>query len=134
MKPFILKISFTISILGILILLLLVNILEPKPTKINQLKIKHLKKQVSLIGKITNIKNYENFQIITITNNTEKIDLIINKITNFQKDQKIITKGILEEYKGNFQIRVLTIKQIFPKQKITKSSTSHSPAQFSHPK
>ena len=104
------KLSFTISILGIFILLLLSNILEPKLTKISDLTIKDLDKNVKIRGQIKNIRNYEQITILTISDTTDKIDLLINKKNiNLIKNQNLTIIGKVNLYKGNLQIEVIKI-------------------------
>tara|TARA_B100002003_G_scaffold243433_1_gene267863 strand:- start:583 stop:933 length:351 start_codon:yes stop_codon:yes gene_type:complete len=111
-KLSLLKLSLAISLLGIFTLLLLANTLQPKLTTIDQLTTKQLNKQIALKGKITNIKNYETFQILTLDDTTGKIDLLINQITDYTKNQQIIITGTLSQYKENLQVQILSIKPI----------------------
>ena len=104
------KISLTISLIGIIILLILTNLIEPKLTKIKDITIKQLNKKVKIFGKIENIKNYEtktneNFQVLTISDETDYIETILNKDLNVKKDQKIIVIGRVMIYKDKLQIQ-----------------------------
>ncbi|MAG02645.1 hypothetical protein CMI42_04880 [Candidatus Pacearchaeota archaeon] len=100
-----LKISFTISLLGIFLLLLLSNILEPPLRNINELSTKDIDKNVKVQGKITKIRNInEDFQILTISDQTGKIDITLNTNKQFKKDQNLIVTGRVSQYKNNLQI------------------------------
>jgi len=103
-----LKISLIISILGILILLLLVNIIEPTQIKIKNINENLLNNKIQIIGKIQSIKTYKesNFEILTINDSTGKIDVLINNlITNITKNQTVIVIGKISEYKNNLEIQ-----------------------------
>jgi len=110
MKNPLLKISFTITILGILILLIISNIIQPKLTTINQLTIKQLNKQVKIQGKITNIKTINpTFHILTIKDSTSTIQATTNNQKNLIKNQTIILTGTLQPYKNQLQIQTNNI-------------------------
>ena len=104
------KISLTISLLGIIILLILTNLIEPKLTKIKDITIKQLNKKVKILGKVENIKNYEtktneNFQVLTISDETGYIETILNKDLNVKKYQEMIIIGKVIIYKDKLQIQ-----------------------------
>jgi len=102
-----LHISFAIAILGILTILIITNILQPKLTAIDQLSTKQLNKQVKIQGIITNIKTHPNFQTITIQDSTKSIQAILNPPSkNIAKNQKIIITGTLQQYKNKLQIQI----------------------------
>jgi len=113
-----LKLSLLISIFGILTLLILLTTLEPTITKISEIESKYLNKNIKIIGKITNIKDYKqyNFFILTISDSTSKIDVLVeyleNKKPNFSKNQNILITGRLTQYKDNLQIQANEIKEI----------------------
>ena len=102
-----LKISFIISITGILFLSFLANSLKPEPIKIENISNRLLNKKVQVSGTITSIKTYQdsNFQVISISDATGKIDITTNKILKLKKDQKITVSGTVKEYKQYLQIQ-----------------------------
>lgn len=102
-----LKTSLIISLIGIFILLLLSNILEPRLMDIKQINEKMLDRKVKVQGEIFNIKSYENsnFQIISIKDETGKIDVTADKILSLTNNQNIIVVGSVQEYKQYLQIR-----------------------------
>ncbi len=107
MKLSIPKISFTISILGIFLLLLLMNLIEPKKTNISDIKLSDINRKVKVQGKVDGIKNYETITIVSISDKTGKIDLIINsKNIHLIKNQNITVTGRLTQYKGKLQVQV----------------------------
>ena len=107
--PSITKITLSISLLGIIILLILTNILPYPQIKIKDVTLNHLNKKLSTSGTITKIQNHKEFQIITITQNSFSIDILLDQKINLTRNQKIQIKGRLEKYKNKLQIRTETI-------------------------
>jgi aspartyl/asparaginyl-tRNA synthetase len=107
----ILKISFTISILGIFLLLVIMNELSQKQTNIQNITKEMINRKVNIRGEIINIKNYNNFQVISIRDSTGKIDITLDKNLNLTKNQDITIEGIVKEYNKTLQIQADIIKQ-----------------------
>ncbi len=106
-----LKLSFIISILGILLLLFLANTISPLKLKIKDISQQDLNQRVEIQGKIQSIKTYkENFQIITINDSKDKIDILIDNPLNITKNQSVVVIGRITEYKNNLQIQADKIK------------------------
>jgi DNA/RNA endonuclease YhcR with UshA esterase domain len=101
------KVSLIISLAGVFLLLLLSNILEPKHISIGEINDMLIDKKVKVQGEIFNIKSYKdsNFEVISIKDNTGKIDITLNEILNITNTQKIIVTGTVQEYKGYLQIQ-----------------------------
>lgn len=106
------KISLSISLIGIIILLILANILEPKLKEINEITNKDLNKKIKIQGKISEIKNYDNLQVLTLTKNSFFIDIVLYKKSNFSKQEEVLVIGRISKYKKNLQIIADTIKSI----------------------
>ena len=102
-----LKISLIISIIGIIILLLLANIIQPTQIKIKNIDESLLNQKIEIKGQIQSIKTYKesNFQIITINDSTGKIDISLDNPINITKNQTIIVTGRVTEYKSNLQVQ-----------------------------
>lgn len=108
-----LKLSLTISLLGIITLLILANTLEPNLTSINKITIKDLNKKVKIQGGVENAKNYENsktyelFYILTISNGTGEIDVALNtkKNLDLKINQNVTIIGRVNTYKNQLQIQ-----------------------------
>ena len=99
------KISLIISIAGILLLLFLSTVLEPKLTKINNINEKMLNKKVKVSGTIERIQDKETFQILTIKDETGKIDVLCNCKNNATKtNEKVEVIGTVQEYKNSLQL------------------------------
>ncbi len=107
MKINLLKISLSISLIGILLLLFLANTLQPKPINIQGINNKLLNQKVQVQGQITSIKTYHdsNFQVILIKDSTGKIDITINQILNLTINQNMTVIGKITGYKGSLQIQ-----------------------------
>ena len=107
MKISLLPLCLSISLIGILTLLIISNTIQPKLININQITNKQLKKQIIISGQITNIKTYDksNFQVITIQDKTGKIRATLNNPINITKNQNLIITGKVSEYQGRLQIQ-----------------------------
>ena len=99
------KITFAISLMGILLLLIISKNLESKLIDIENINNKLLNKNVKIQGNIINIKNYKDFQSISIKDSTGKITITLNKNLNLTKNQNIIITGKVKEYNQNLQIQ-----------------------------
>ncbi|MEN9626511.1 MAG: hypothetical protein RL557_839 [archaeon] len=86
------------------------NIREPRQVSIAEINEKDLNKKVKVWGQVTGIKFYEEeeFQIITLDDNTKKIAVIISNGQNLQKtlseQKQIIVIGTISHYKDTLQI------------------------------
>ena len=98
------KLTLSISLLGIIILLILTNTLPPQQLEIQNINLNHLNKKLQTEGTITKINNHETFQILTITNNSYSIDILLDTKTNLTNNQNIKVTGKLEKYKDRLQI------------------------------
>lgn len=99
------KLSLSVSLLTILLLLFLANTLEPKSTPVQNITNKDLNKKIKIQGTIIKIQNKNDFQIITIQDSTGQISIIANsKIPKNHKSKNITITGTISEYKNNFQI------------------------------
>ncbi|MFA5259486.1 MAG: hypothetical protein WC979_08660 [Candidatus Pacearchaeota archaeon] len=109
MKP-LLTISLMTSIIGILILLILSNSLEPKKISIKDISTKDLNQRIETYGTITFIKTYSEFQTIKIKQDNYSITILINQKTNLVKNQTIEVTGKITEYKSSLEIQADKIK------------------------
>ena len=100
LKNITLKSTLIIFLIGLFILLILVNTIQPKQVKISEINKSLLEKSVEISGEIINIKSFEesNFQIISLEDKTGKIDITLNKITNLTNNQSILVFGKVTEY------------------------------------
>ena len=102
-----LKITLSISLIGILFLLFITNTQRPTLTNIENINNKLLNKNVKVQGEIFNIRSYEdsNFQVISIKDETGKIDVTINQILDLENNKNIIVIGKITQYKEFIQIQ-----------------------------
>lgn len=106
LKINLLKISLIVSIIGIFLLLLLSNFLQPKLININQINDNLLDKEVKVQGQVFNsVIHSSNFQVISIRDKTGRIDITINKNTNNLDNKYIEVVGIVKPYKQYLQIQ-----------------------------
>lgn len=100
-----LKISLTISFLGIFILLL-ISIIQ-KPKQVNSYEDLKLNEQVKTTGKITSINKFEDFSIIRLNNN-----ITVTCNCNLNINQTISVEGKVTEYKNQLQMQAEKIEVI----------------------
>jgi len=107
MKISLLSLFFVISLIGVFLLLILSNILEPRLISIEKINDKLIDKKVKVQGEIFNIKTYKDsdFQVISIKDKTGKIDITIDKILNLKNNQTITIIGKVTQYKQYLQIQ-----------------------------
>jgi len=112
LKISLLKLSFTISLLGILFLLF-ISTLEPNLTNISEITSKDLNKKTKIQGQLINIKTINpDFQILTIKDSTKEIDITLDKSIKITKNQNLTIIGKVTEYKKNLQIQAEKIISI----------------------
>jgi len=107
---FLLTISRVISIMGIFVLLILSNSLEPQKMHIKDISSKNLNKKVQTQGIINFIKTYPEFQIVGIKQDNSSITVLINKRTNLTENQTVEIIGKITEYKNSLEIQADKIK------------------------
>ena len=103
------KISLVVSIFGILLLLVLLNVSKPKLININQINQDMMNKPIRIQGKILDIKEYDSFKLITLEDYTGKINITIHQKYlkfNLIKDSELIIEGVVSSYKKDLQINV----------------------------
>lgn len=107
MKISLLNLFFVISLIGVFLLLILSNILEPRLISIEKVNDRLIDKKIKVQGEIFNIKRYEesDFQVISIKDKTGKIDITTDKILNLKNNQTIIVIGKVTQYKEYLQIQ-----------------------------
>ena len=107
MKTHLLPLCLTISLIGIFILIFISINYQPKLTNIGNINNKLLNKQIKIQATISSIRSFEdsNFQIISVKDETGKIDITTNKILNLSNNQTIIIIGKITQYKDSLQIQ-----------------------------
>lgn len=108
------QISLFLSLSLILTIFLISIQIKIKTMKINELEKKHYNQEVKISGKIINIRNYQDFQILTVEDPTDQIQIISNiKNTNLTKlkNQTVEITGRIDFYNNNLQINANKINK-----------------------
>ena len=104
-----LKISLSISLLGILLLLILLNTISPKISDISSLSKEQIGQKVQIKATITNIQNYNNFQVLTLNDSTSQIQVTSSSTSHLNltklKYKQATVIGILTTYQDQLQIQ-----------------------------
>ena len=103
------KISLTLSLVGILILIFLSSHLEPEVISISNITEKNLDEKIKIIANITEIRNFKekNFQLITLKDSTGSITGTTNaKNLSINQNQTYIILGKVSEYNKTLQINI----------------------------
>lgn len=101
-----LKLTLSISLLGIFILLTITTLTKPKTLQINQITKQDINKNIQITGELIQTKSpLENFQILTIKDSKGEINILTNKILNLKKSQQLTIIGKVQEYKNQLQIQ-----------------------------
>ena len=98
------KISLAVSILGILLLLFLSNILEPKQINIGDIDNTLLNKDIKVQGEIFKIQDKQDFKILSIKDSTGKIEVLCNCENSLKDGLNITIVGKVQEYREYLQI------------------------------
>ena len=99
------KISFLISFIGIFLLLLIINLIEPGKINIKEINQDLLNKEIKIQGQITQITPLqEKFTKLKIKDNTGEIEGVCN-CPNLEKRKTEII-GEISQYKNKLQIRI----------------------------
>ncbi len=106
------SLSFIISILGILILLMIMNMNQEKIIKISDIDKNLLNKNIQIQGQITKIKNQASFQIFTIKDKTGKINIVLYDKIDLKENQTINVQGKITEYNNQLEIQANKIELI----------------------
>jgi|TARA_B100000315_G_scaffold220235_1_gene222729 hypothetical protein len=99
------RISFIFAILGISFLFYIFLFAETKIESFEDLDKLEINSQIILEGVVTNEKDFGNFKILTI----KEIDVVCNCKKSYL-DEKLFVEGIVSEYLGKKQVKVLSIK------------------------
>ncbi len=101
------KISFILSLIGILVLMILTSIISPREIlPIKNLNETMLNKQVAVQAEIIQVRNYEGFQILTLRDASGIIKATAFSKTPLNKtnSQEVIVTGKITKYEDDIQI------------------------------
>jgi len=117
MKISLIKVTFAITLLGILLLLFLSTFSPQETTAISRISNKQLNKYVKLQAQIKTIKNFKqyNFILLTLKDSTGEIDAVLSNTllnqTRIIENQTFIIIGKVQQYQNSLQIQV---EKIYP--------------------
>jgi len=104
------KITVTISLIGIFVLLMLLDTMNPSHANLGELTQKDINKKIKVEGKIIEMRRYvtqekEPMQIVVLqdTTGTQQI-ILFHEDTILKKEDYIIVIGRVNLYKGKIQI------------------------------
>jgi len=108
-----LKISLTISVIGIFILLTIPYIFPIQTSTIQQIKDFPLETKIKTIATISSIQETPGLYILTLKDSTDQIQAIIFKDQNLtlKQNQLIELQGKTTSYQDQTQIQVSLIKK-----------------------
>ena len=95
-----LKFALIIFLIGLFILLVLVNTIQLNLIQISEINKTLLDKKSKDFRRNRKIRSFQedNFQIISLKDNSGKIDITLDKITALTKNQSILVIGTVTEY------------------------------------
>jgi RecJ-like exonuclease len=107
------KITFSISLIGVLLLLFIANRAEPELIYIEDITETMINQQVKIIAEISMIRNMDEFQVIMVKDETGIIDVTANSKAPMNKtDNEVMIIGKVSEYEGELQINANKIIEI----------------------
>ena len=112
-EDLLLKVSFVLSIVGIIILFFILDKVKPKEYNINLLSKENLDEFVKIKGEITEIKETNSLSILTVKDESKSINVILNKknqIIKPKKGQKVEVTGKFRTFRKDFEIEAEEIK------------------------
>ena len=100
------KTSLTISLLGILILLIYTENITLPTKNIQNITNKDVDKQIKIIGQVTRLTDLPGLMILDIKDNTEQITVVVFKEEklNINKNDFLEIQGKVAEYRGELEI------------------------------
>lgn len=107
------RISLIITLIGIFLLLFLISTIKPIKMNIKDISSENLNQKIQIKAKISGIKDFNTFQIISLNDSTGKINSILNKNSNklnLEKNQTILITGTITEYNNELEIQTEKIQ------------------------
>lgn len=115
MQDKLLKACFIVSLLGILLLLFLSETIQPPAAEISSISKNMLEKSVSVQGKVISERNFDNFKILELCENSVCIPVTLSSKENLTysfASKEIIVIGKVAEYENELQINADKIIEI----------------------
>jgi len=100
------KIALTISLIGILILLIIVENTEVKKVEIKDIDSKKEEEIVRIIGIINNVKETPGLYLLGVEDNSGKISVIVFKEEklNISRGNRVEIEGTVKEYQNKKEL------------------------------
>lgn len=101
-----LKVALICSVIGIFIIFLFADRLEPSLISISDISDSLLDRDVRIQGKISSIKESSSVLILEVKDDSSAIKVVAfdNDYSNFKKNQSVEILGVVKEYKGVLEI------------------------------
>lgn len=109
-----LKVALICSIIGIFIIFIFADNLEPSLINISEISSSLIDQSVTVQGKIVSIKSSPSILIFDVKDDTGSIKVVAfdEKNSDLNKDQLVEILGIVKEYKGFLEIEARKIKAV----------------------
>jgi len=109
-----LRISLATSVIGLFLLFIVAENLEPKLIQISEVDGKQFDSYVKIRGEILDVKKTPGLYILSVEDSSEKIDIIIfrgKETISFAKGSIIEVIGKVSEFRGKLQIEAVEIRE-----------------------
>lgn len=108
------KIALTVSLIGILILLIVVENTEVKKVSINEIQDKNEEEIVRISGEVNNFKETPGLYLLDVEDDSGKISAIVFKEDklNISKGNRVDIEGTIKEYQNKKELIAREIRII----------------------
>lgn len=109
-----LKVALICSIIGIFIIFVFANRLEPSLINISEISSSLVDQSVKVQGKIVSIKNSPSVLIFDVKDDTGSVKVVVfdKKNLDLNKNQLVEVLGVVKEYKGSLEVEAKNIKAV----------------------
>ena len=105
------KTALFLSLLGIFLLIIISNFIEPRLSKIESIDRKNIEDFIKIKGNISDIKNIGNMTLFRIGDETGKINGIIYDNEKIKERKNVIIIGKIMDFEGELEIEVRSIRE-----------------------
>jgi|GEM_PF-4417704 RecJ-like exonuclease len=105
------RISLIVSFIGIIVLLVLSQFVEPKTISIKEVDETIIGQTISIYGNITSVRNFENIELLSVESleDTSRITVVVFEKADISEGIAKIT-GKVKEYNNQIEIEAAEIK------------------------
>lgn len=106
------KISLIASFIGIIVLLILSQFIEPKIVQIRDIDETMIGQTIAIYGNVTSIKNFENMELFSVESleDGSRITVVVFERTNISGGIAKIT-GKVKEYNNQMEIEATEVRK-----------------------